>query len=414
MLEITGITAGSPAAIIGLQKDDVLLTINGQPINDIIDYRFHEADSYIDLEVKRIGKVIEFTLEKEIDQSLGLAFKPDRIRRCRNKCVFCFCHNNPKQLRRALYVKDDDYRHSFLFGNFITLTNLSDEDIKRIISLRLSPLYVSVHAIDTDVRRQLFGKDQAASVMPIIKRLTENGIQLHCQVVVVPGLNDGEILRKTAADLAKLRPMIASLAVVPVGLTKYSEKSLQAVGPKRALALIEDVEKFRRRYGSRYDHFAYAADELFIKADRKIPSASYYDEFPQIENGVGLVRDFLDGFPGRIKHDIKGIWITAPSMINVWRKHILPRYNIKINLIVVSNGLFGNKVTVTGLLPGQDIINRLKKRKLNNTPVVLPPNCLNSDGLFIDDVTVPEMEAALQAKVVQGDYSFKETLRRLS
>ena len=266
MLKVIKINPGLPADSDKIRPGDRLLTINGIEIKDIIDYRFHEADTSLDLVFLRDKQTFAVHIDKEIDRQLGLEFETDRIIRCRNKCVFCFCHNNPKHLRRALYVKDDDYRYSFLHGSFITLTNLSESDIRRIIDMRLSPLYISVHATDIEVRRRLFGRANTPPVLPILRRLAENNIYFHLQVVVVPGYNDGDILYQTAADLAELRPYAQSLAIVPVGLTKYSRPDLQSIGPKRSAGLINDVANFRRKYSSSENHFAYAADELYISA----------------------------------------------------------------------------------------------------------------------------------------------------
>lgn len=415
MLKIANIIPGTPIATGKLKPGDKLISVNDVEVRDFVDFRYAEADEDLNLKLLRGDKHYSITVEKEIDQSLGLEFEPDKITRCKNKCVFCFCHNNPRQLRRSLYVKDDDYRYSFLHGSFITLTNLTEEDIQRIIDLRLSPLYISVHATDDKARRRLFGRANVPPVMPILQRFAGNSIRFHCQVVVVPGYNDREILYKTADELASFKPYAASLAVVPVGLTKFSRPELQAIGPKRALELINAVNDFRLRYGDEYNKFAYAADELFIKAQLPIPATSYYDDFPQIENGIGMVRDFIDTFPRKITGRINGYWVTGRSMAEVWRKFLVPKYNLDIKLIPVTNTLFGPKVTVSGLLPGRDIIDTLKRRKLkSDQPIVLPPNCLNYDGLFIDDLTITDLENELNMKVIQASYSFRETLRMVA
>jgi putative radical SAM enzyme (TIGR03279 family) len=414
MLKIANIIPGSPASNSRIDIGDRLLSINGVDVKDFIDYRYAEAEDSVVLNLINTSEPYEVKIGKEIDQSLGLEFEADRIIRCRNKCIFCFCHNNPKQLRRSLYVKDDDYRYSFIHGSFVTLTNLSEEDLGRIITLRLSPLYISVHATDDDVRKVLFGRTNVPSVLPLLGRLAENGIDFHCQVVIVPGYNDGDILQKTAADLAALRPHALSMAVVPVGLTRFSNPILKPVTKKKAIELISTVANFRRRYGNKHNHFAYAADELFIKAGMDIPRASYYDDFPQIENGIGMVRDFLDTFPKRPPRTIPGYWITGQSMIKVWRKYIIPKYNLKMKTIPITNALFGPQVTVSGLLPGKDIVDTLSKKKLTGGPVIIPPNCLNHDGLFIDDLTIDDLKRALNIEVIQGSYSFKETLRMIA
>lgn len=410
MLTITKIIPDSPADNGRIHVGDKLLAIDGIEINDFIDYRYAEAEADIKLELARENETFALRINKTIDRSLGLEFAPDRIKRCRNNCVFCFCHNNPKHLRRSLYIKDDDYRYSFLHGSFITLTNLGEPDIERIIKFKLSPLYISVHATEMHVRRKIFGRKNIEPVLPLLQRLADNSIFFHSQVVVTPGYNDGEILRKTAADLYKLRPYAQSLAVVPVGLTRFSRPGLQAVGVKRAAQLIDEVSYFRKKYGSKENRFAYAADELFIKARQGLPPARYYDDFPQIENGVGMVRDFLDTIPRKLPSKINGLWVTGKSMMDVWRAQIIPKFKTKINLIPVENKLFGPKVTVTGLLSGEDILRRLKVSKIGRQIIILPPNCLNHDGLFIDDLTIADLQDKLQANILQGDYSFARTL----
>jgi len=397
-----------------IRPGDQLLTINNIEIKDIIDYRFNEADNALDLTFLRADNTFDIHIDKEIDQQLGLEFETDRIIRCRNKCVFCFCFNNPKHLRRALYVKDDDYRYSFLHGSFITLTNLSESDIQRIITLRLSPLYISVHATDIETRRRLFGRPNTPPIIPLLRRLAENSIYFHCQVVVVPGYNDGDILYQTAADLAELKPYAQSLAIVPVGLTRFSRPDLHSVGSKRSARLIDDTACFRRKYGDKENHFAYAADELFITTGVDIPQAAYYDDFPQIENGVGMVRDFLGTFPKKATAKIRGHWITGRSMAKIWQHYIFPKYHLKLKLIPITNQLFGPRVTVSGLLAGQDILDKLKNIKLKGEPVILPPNCLNHDGLFIDDLTIADIKNKLGVAVIQGEYSFANTLRMVA
>jgi len=414
MLKISGNAPASPAASCGIFPGDELLRINGHDIQDLIDYRYFQSDSEIEMLIRRAGSEKAFRLVKNIDQDLGLQFYPDRIIRCRNKCLFCFCHNNPKKLRRSLYIKDDDYRRSFLHGSFVTLTNLSDSDFDRIIKLRLSPLYISVQTTDEIVRSRLFGRANLPPILPLLRKFADNDIYFHCQVVIVPGYNGGEILRKTAADLAGLRPHASSLAIVPVGLTDFSDPRLRPAGPKLAASLIAETGRFRRLYGGKSNNFAYAADELFIKAGIDIPPENYYDDSPQIENGIGMVRDFLTTIPARIPPKIGGVWVTGASMKKIWQSQAMHKLSRRLKLIPVANRLFGPRVTVTGLLSGSDILHKLSKIKLNGQPLVLPPNCLNTDGLFLDDLTISDLEEELKVKIVQGSYSLKETLKLLS
>jgi putative radical SAM enzyme (TIGR03279 family) len=423
MLKITAIEPGSPALKAGIAVGDELLSINRHSIDDQLDYQFHQADYSVTLKLVRQGKAISKRINKAIDSDLGLSFQPDRIIRCRNNCVFCFVHNNPKGMRQPLYVKDDDYRLSFIHGNFVTMTNVSESEIERIIKLRLSPLYISVQATDEATRQLLFSRKQIPPILPLLRRFAENKISFHSQVVVVPGYNDGPILDKTAAELAKLRPYALSLAVVPVGLTRYSRTAIgdggKVIPVSAALSkkLIQQVECLRVKYRDSDNKFAYAADELFIRSGIDIPAARYYDDYPQIENGVGLARQFMDSIPRTIsqkkKRDLaeKGIWVTGRSMEHIWKKYIFPKHGFTLNLLVVVNGLFGSKVTVSGLLAGKDILRKLKQMNPRSGPVIIPPNCLNDNDKFIDDFTPQELADRTGLDVIQGTYDFGETIR---
>lgn len=426
MLKIIGIEPGSPAFKAGLAIGDELVKLNRKAINDLLDYYFYQAESHLKIGINRKGKAISLNISKAIDTDLGLDFQPDRIIRCRNNCVFCFVHNNPKGLRQALYIKDDDYRLSFIHGNFVTMTNVTDSEIDRIIKMRFSPLYISVQATDETTRRLLFGRSLIPPILPILKKLAESKIYFHSQVVVVPGYNDGAILDKTARELVDLRPYAQSLAVVPVGLTNYSKTAIadggkvKTVGIMLSRKLIAQVGQFRDKFGDSDNSFAYAADELFIRAEEEIPGSSYYDDYPQIENGVGLVRQFLDSVPGRISSQKKialnkrGIWVTGKSMERVWEKYVFPKYGFRLQLGPVSNGLFGPKVTVTGLLAGKDILRNLKTLNPNKGPAIIPPNCLNDDAKFIDDFTPQELADESGMDIIQGSYDFGETIRLIA
>jgi putative radical SAM enzyme (TIGR03279 family) len=414
MLKIKDIAVGSVASLLDIAPNDELLSINGHEITDLIDYQFHQAYAKITLRISRNGQAKILKFSKEIDKAIGLVFYPDKIIRCRNKCVFCFVSNNPRNMRKSLYVRDDDYRLSFMHGNFVTLTNLTEIELQRIIAMRLSPLYISVQATDDAARKRLFGKKGIPPILPLLIKLASANIQFHSQVVVAPSYNDGEILRRTIADLAKLQPHALSVAIVPVGLTRFCVSPIKSVKNKKAIELISEVDKFRRQYGTKENRFVYAADELFIAAVFDIPPAKYYDDYPQIENGVGLVRQFMDTIPRKLPSKISGYWVTGQSMVKVWRDMIIPGNKFKLSLVPVTNRLFGSKVTVTGLLPGNDILRALSRIKLKGMPVVLPPNCLNDDGKFIDDMTPEEMSEILDVEIVQGTYDFAETVQMLT
>lgn len=419
MLKIRSIVRGSPADCGKFAVGDELISINGHEIGDFIDYKYHQASAVLKIEFRRGKDRLEFKMVKEIDQDLGLEFKPDRIIRCRNKCRFCFVNNNAPGMRRSLYLKDDDYRLSFLHGNYITLTNLSDSDLRRIIEMRLSPLYVSVHATDAQARARLFNRADLQPLIPVLRKLAEGGIRMHCQVVIVPGINDGEVLETTARDLAELRPAVQSLAVVPVGLTKYalSRKrgglSPRLVKSSEARRLVAAVAEIRRRFGDRQNGFAYASDEMFLLAGIPIPKRSYYDEFPQIENGVGMVRRFIDSIPPAAKRRVNALAVTGRSMFPFWKEKIICGAGNGLKVVAVDNRFWGKSVTVTGLLTGADILARLRKIKKGPPVVILPPNCLNDDDRFIDDCSREELSAGLNRPVIRGSYDLTETLDML-
>lgn len=419
MLEIRSIVRGSPADCGRFAVGDKLISINGHEINDFIDYRYHQAAAILKIILCRGEKQSVFRIIKNIDHDLGLEFKPDRIIRCRNKCRFCFVNNNAAGMRRSLYLKDDDYRLSFLHGNYITLTNLSDSDLRRIIEMRLSPLYVSVHATDARARTRLFNRADLQPLIPLLRNLAEGGIRMHCQVVVVPGINDGEVLKTTARDLAELRPAVQSLAVVPVGLTKYAfsrkrgKFPLRLVKSSEARRLIAAVAEFRRKFGNRHNGFAYASDEMFLLAGIPIPKRSYYDEFPQIENGVGMVRRFIDSIPPVAKRRVNALAVTGRSMLPFWKEKIIRGAGNTLKAVAVDNRFWGKSVTVTGLLTGADILSRLKKMRKGPPVVILPPNCLNDDDRFIDDYSMEDLSTGLGKQVVRGSYDLSETLDML-
>jgi putative radical SAM enzyme (TIGR03279 family) len=425
MLKVMDIIPGSPASKSGLKIGDGLISFNDQPINDSIDYKYHQAAALIVAKFTHEGRIVIKKMHKSIDGDLGIIFSEENIIRCRNNCVFCFVNNNPQGLRRTLYIKDDDYRQSFLYGNFVTLTNVSKKEIERIIDLRLSPLYISVQATNEYARRALFGREKLPPIMPILEKLARNGIYFHSQIVIVPGFNDGAILSQTAADLARFRPYAVSMAVVPVGLTRYSRAKtsmgakIQGVNSSKARALVNQVEDFRKLYANKENRFAYSSDEMFIIAGSEIPEPKYYDDFPQIENGVGLVRQFLESVPRRVAAKKRlalsknGVWITGQSMLPIWQKYVFRRCGFSVNLLPVTNRLYGPKVTVTGLLAGRDIIDSVKRSKIKYGPIILPPNCLNNDDKFIDDLTPAEMAQELGMEIIQGTYDLGETIRLL-
>lgn len=423
-MKIKSIEKGSLADKYSIQPGNEILEINKSPINDFIDYKFQSSDEKLDLRIKnKSGRIRGVRIVKKPDQDLGITFEEKRYRGCGNKCIFCFMHQLPKGLRKPLYFKDEDYRLSFLHGNFITLTNLSERDIQRIISQRLSPLYVSVHTTDELLRKKILGNPKAPDILPLIRRLTEIRIELHTQIVICPEVNDGHYLEKTVYDLSLFYPRVKSLAIVPVGLTRFRKRlpRLKPVDKEYARELIKSVERwqayFRRKYKS---NFVYAADEFYLLAGLDIPSKKYYDEFYQVENGVGMVREFLEGFkrkekllPRSLKHKFSLTLVTGELANKFMRSQILGGLkrikNLHVNLAPVKNDFFGKSITVSGLLTGRDILRALRKSE-HGELVMLPPNCLNSDGLFLDDLKPKDLEKKLRVQTAVGSYDLVKSL----
>jgi len=366
---IAEVEPGSLGEQAGLRPGDELLAINDFPLRDIIDVQFYAAEEMLELLVARGGKRRRIDLEREYGQDLGLSFTNPtfdvEIRRCANNCEFCFVKQNPRGMRRSLYVKDDDYRYSFLFGNFVTLTNLTEDDWDRIEEQRLSPLYVSVHTTDPELRRRFLGRKAAPDVLEQLWRLAELEIEVHTQVVLVPGLNDGEHLARTLSDLAALyQEPVASVGVVPIGLTKHHPGTCRNYTPEESGAVLDQIESWRQQRGQRAGgRFVYPSDEWYLVGGREVPPAQDYDDFPQIENGVGMVRQLLDEWNG-LKSNLPALarrravlacgTLIAPVLSEIVRQ-LNALAGAAIRLVPVVNEYFGPVTTVSGLLTGQDV-----------------------------------------------------------
>lgn len=399
-----------------LEPGDCLVAINGHSINDLLDFKYHATDDFLKLQIRKIdGTTEEIEYNASEFGPLELEFEPDPIKRCRNKCIFCFIHQLPRGLRKSLYLKDEDYRHSFLHGNYITLTNLDETDFERIIEMRLSPLYISVHATDENLRAYMLGKKNLPRLKPQLERLVSAGIDLHTQIVVCPRINDGVHLEKTVNDLSKMYPRLNSVAVVPVGLTAHRKHlaELNPVTPSIAVRVLDQVAEMQtaclERIGCR---FVYPADEWFIVAERDIPPRGYYEGFPQIEDGVGMLRQLFSSRklpPLRLAKKIKAVVVTGTLM-----KDILPQVltqklerveNFEVTVSAVENKLLGESITVSGLLGGGDIYRSLRSQKSRFDVILLPPNCLNSERRFLDDWRPEDISSKLNIPVVVGCYS---------
>lgn len=404
----------------GLRTGDEIVRINGHPVRDILDYRFLIADEHVELGVRRDCETITFEIEKDADDSLGLHFAAMRVRRCGNNCVFCFTDQNPAGLRKALYFRDEDYRLSFLHGHYVTLTNLKQVELDRIAWQRLTPLFVSVHATDPEVRRFLLGLKHDDSLLDKIRFLASNGIELHAQIVLCPNINDGEVLRRTLDDLVQFYPQVKSAAVVPVGLTQHRDGlvQLQQVTVEYAQRFVGIVENyaaaFRQHLGS---YFLYPSDEFYIRAGLPLPAAARYEGFYQKENGVGMMRELLDDFaqrqlallPARVPRPLKITIVSAPLASGILAQDILPALhrveNFSAQLVTVKNLFYGETIQVSGLLTGQDIYTALCDRDLG-AAVFLPRNCNNDNATFLDDWTLIDLQNKLGVPVMTLDNDF--------
>ena len=411
----------------GLREGDTVVAVNGHAVRDPLEWRFVIAEERLSIEIARGRERLSVVVEKDYDDEMGVRLREPKFRRCNNKCVFCFVDQNPPGVRRALRFKDEDFRLSFLYGNFVTLTNTPSSDLERIIEQRLSPLYVSVHATDVTLRRRLLGNPRATDIVPILRRLGQNGIEAHAQVVLIPGFNDGEHLEQTVRELAGLFPGVRSVGIVPVGLTRYREglfplAAFTPAGAKAVLAWLKARQvTFIRELG---DRFVFASDEFYVLAGRPFPSARFYAGYPQIGNGIGMARQFLDefrkglrGLERRLPHVGQHVGVDLVTSVLAWPliAHCITRIkkrmpDISVFPHVVENRWFGSGITVSGLLVGQDIERTLHEDGLRGQVVLLPPNVLNRDNLFLDDMHVDELECRLGKRVVIGSYDFVSSL----
>jgi putative radical SAM enzyme (TIGR03279 family) len=418
---IRNVLPDSIAAEVGFEAGDQLVSINGQAPRDLIDYQFLCADEFLELEVldtRGISHQVE--IEKEYDEDLGLEFDSalfDGLIQCNNRCPFCFIDQQPPGMRETLYLKDDDYRLSFLYGSYLTLTNLTQREFDRIAQMRLSPLYVSVHATEPEVRIRLLKNLRAGQLLDQLRWFQEQRLQIHAQVVVCPGINDGEHLDRTLRDLAKFHrgdiPAVASVAVVPVGLTRFrpAEDELIPVTPAKAQEVIDQVQalqtQFRKQFGST---FAWLADEWFLIAGRALPPESHYEDYPQIGNGVGSIRQFLKQFqaaakqlPPRVTPPRQFTWVVGNAVEQAFQP-LVDRLNqvegLTVEMVALASQYWGQEITVTGLLTGQDLLQGLQGKALG-AGVLLPSLMLkHDDSRFLDDMTVDALAQQLKASIL--------------
>ncbi len=425
---IKAIKVPSIAHEIGLLPGDILNKIDGQSFKDYFEYKFMITDEELELEVDRNGTIKLYHVYKDFDDDLGIEFeKPllDDIKRCKNRCIFCFVDQMPKGLRKTLYVKDDDYRLSLMSGTYISLTNLSQQDLKRIVTLGISPLYVSVHATCPETRKFLLRNPDAVDVMEKLRFFADNGISVHCQVVLCPGINDGEILDKTISDLSTLCPNVLSIALVPVGLTKYRE-GLYPVRPYTKMEAEEIITKakiFQQSFLDIYNtRLVFLADEFYIKAGIDIPCYEAYETFCQLEDGIGLLAllkkqldENIQNIPEAL-HDKRNVSIvtgySAAKYLQDYLSPLLKIENFTYNIFPIVNDFFGSSVTVTGLICGVDIVKQLKNKKLGDE-VLIPEVMLKDKTFFLDDMTIDELENILDVKLTVVDMNGSKLLETM-
>jgi putative radical SAM enzyme (TIGR03279 family) len=410
-VEISDVVPDSLGSEMDLESGDRIIKVNGRVVRDYLDFRFHTAgETDLVLEVrKKNGDDWEVELERAEGEDFGLTFEAIVPRQCANECIFCFCNGNPADARPSLFIKDEDVRLSFLYGNYTTLTSITEDEMRRIVEQRLSPQYVSVHATDLDVRAYLLGiEKERADISTKLARLLDAGIEVHAQVVLCPGINDREVLTKTIHDLAAEYPRITSVAIVPLGLTRYNTDSrLTRVTPEFCREVIDQVGVIQKELHARLGtNFALLGDEIYLRAGRRIPARSHYGDYPQIEDGVGMVRSFKTEFAKVVRRLEREDWASSHKSGTIFTgtlfapvlREMIDDLNarFKTNLIVepLENGYFGGDVSVAGLLTGQDLLSA--RDRVRGNFVCIPKQMLKSDdAIMLDGMKLSEVSRAL-------------------
>jgi putative radical SAM enzyme (TIGR03279 family) len=419
MVRVSRIDQNSIADALGIQPGTELLTVNGRPLADFLDWEFLSADEELAIEARQPdGEEVLYELERLDGEPLGIQLEPPTVRRCANRCEFCFIEGLPAGLRKNLYIRDDDYRLSFAYGNFATLSNVKERDISRILEYRLSPLYVSVHATNHEARKVLLNNTRVPDIKAQLSRLAEGGIQFHCQMVVVPGLNDEEVLEESLSDLWNMGDAVLSAAVVPVGLTQFSHLyTAKSMDRGTAAAILERVERWGdRALKERGETWVYGSDELYMLAERNLPDAEHYGEFAQIENGVGSVTSLrmrvAAGLGELPRRDGQKIGVVTGKAMGPLMKPLLESLTqasgATFELIVVENSLFGPTITTAGLLVGKDILRALETRH-DLDIALIPAETINEDSIFLDDYTLENVRNSLPMPIYPS-YDFIDVL----
>ena len=430
-VKISGVEKNSLAAKKKIEKEDILVSVNGNEINDVLDYRFYINETKLVLALKTAdGKSKLAMIRKDEFEDIGLEFETylmDKQRSCKNKCIFCFIDQLPKGLRKSLYFKDDDSRLSFLFGNYITLTNLTDDEVERIIKMRISPVNVSVHTMNPELRVRMMKNPKAGDALNRLNAFADAGIALNTQLVLCPGINDGKELEFSLNELSGLYPAVQSIAAVPVGLSDHREglHELKPYNEKTAGEVIDTIDRFNEEFKKKNGTvIAYAADEFYIKANRPMPDEDYYNGYPQLDNGVGmwtlLKAEFEQALEdcGITELNRRVTVVTGvaayPLISELAGKAEEKIKGLSVNVVEVKNKLLGSMITVSGLICGNDIVSALGKTDIGEE-LIIPPNCLRSEGdMFLDDMTVDELSEKLNVKITQNGTSGDDLLRALT
>lgn len=435
---ITSIAPGSIAEEVGIEKNDALISINGKKVNDIIDYKFLSDDEELVLEIEKAdsGEIWEVEIEKDYGEELGIEFGGgliDKAKRCSNKCIFCFIDQLPKGMRQSLYFKDDDSRLSFLQGNFVTLTNMKEEDIDRIINYHISPINVSVHTTNPELRVKMLNNRFAGNILERLKRLADAGIQLNAQIVSIPNINNGEELIKTINDLYELAPQVNSVAVVPIGITKYRENlaHVTTYTKEESRNEIERVEELQKKFIEETGTpFVRLSDEFYLVAEKEIPDADFYENYHQIEDGIGMIRCFRDAVDDTLQDldkEASGSFSVAtgvlayPELLEASKKIKEINPNIRLDVYEIVNNYFGNSITVAGLLTGTDIVDQLKGR-INTKYLIMSNNMFrkgyeladSTEQIMLDDMKIKDIEEALDVKVIVVDYTGEDLIQKIN
>lgn len=428
--KIIAVKKNSIAYELGIRKNDILLSVNKEEVKDVLDYKFLTTDENLSIEIQKSDDAKRhYNIQKDYDDDIRLVFENDLmddIKKCKNKCIFCFIDQMPENMRNSLYVKDDDYRLSFLEGNFVTLTNLDEEDIQRIIDMHLSPLYVSVHALDPKVRCTIMKNPNAAKIYDILKQLTDNGITVNCQIVLVRNVNDGDVLDDTLKGLSDLYPGVNSVAIVPAGITKYRKRLFEILPWDKGSStnVVNSVNRYqndmREKNGT---SFVYASDEFYVMAQMAVPDAEFYEDFAQMENGVGLISKFQDEFMHSVvkyskkKPENPHISIatgeSAYEFIKKLSDILANKFSMTIDVFRIKNNYFGQSITVAGLITGGDLIAQLKGNI--KTKKLLIPEVMLREGedTFLDDVKVSDVEKELAIKIIVTKINGEDLIKKV-